>query len=221
MGQIRTLPEFPRLQLLWWALLNQAFIALESALERGTGRRARLLRCALNLACFLHHARSVFPFTFLKRFETLPASGPLDSGDSLRLLIYNVQMTNRNTGSLLRMVARENPDIILLNEPDHWWAGQLAGLEKTYEWRVKVPQENTYGMVLYSRLPLSRTRVDRRREPDVPSIHAVVELPSGTRIRLYAVHPRPPAEEDTEERDAELDEVARTFRRPGPLDHSR
>lgn len=199
--------EFPRLQLAWWGLLNQAWLALPPR-----PGRARLAWSGLNAACFLHHAGRVLPFTFLKRPETPRAPDSPRSGDSVRMLIYNVLMTNRNAGALLRMVAREAPDIILLNEPDPWWAGRLAGLGKSHGWRVEVPQANTYGMLLYSRLPLSRVRVDRRREPDVPSIHAVVELPSGATIRLFAVHPRPPAEEDTEERDAELDEVAREIR---------
>ncbi|MDQ3001662.1 MAG: endonuclease/exonuclease/phosphatase family protein [Fibrobacterota bacterium] len=200
--------EFPRLQLAAWGVLNLAFAAV------GRGRpKSRIAWSLLNAACILHHARNIYPFTFLKGVETPSTPVPADSGDTVKLLIYNVLMTNRNVAELIRMVEKEDPDLILLNEPDHWWIDQLAVLESSHAWQVKVPQENTYGIALYSRLPLSRTRVDRRREEDVPSIHAVVELPSGKSIRILAVHPKPPAEEDTEERDAELDEVAKEIRK--------
>jgi endonuclease/exonuclease/phosphatase (EEP) superfamily protein YafD len=199
--------EFPRLQLAVWGLMNQVWLAFAPG-----PRRTRLALSLVNSASFLHHARSVFPFTFLKGVETPPSPVPAKAGDTVKLLVYNVLMTNRNVDGLLRMVEREDPDLILLNEPDHWWIDQLAPIEASHAWQVKVPQENTYGMALYSRLPLSGTRVDRRRELDVPSIHAIAELPSGRPIRFLAVHPRPPAEEDTDQRDAELDEVAKEIR---------
>lgn len=199
--------EFPRLQLVYWGLLNMLLAAIIPG-----RRRPRLLFSLLNGACLLHQFRSVFPFTFLQRVETPAASAHANPDDNITILVYNVLMTNRNTEELLLMAKRENPDLILLNEPDHWWADQIAELEQTHPWQVKVPQENTYGMLVYSRLPLSDARVERRREEDIPSIHAIVELPSGRKFRFLAVHPRPPAEEDTEERDAELDEVAREIK---------
>jgi endonuclease/exonuclease/phosphatase (EEP) superfamily protein YafD len=62
-------------------------------------------------------------------------------------------------------------------------------------------------MLLYSRLPLEDVEVDHLVQPDIPSIQARVRLPSGRRVWLNCVHPRPPAPGESDEslpRDAEL-----------------
>ncbi|MEO5567280.1 MAG: endonuclease/exonuclease/phosphatase family protein, partial [Gemmatimonadaceae bacterium] len=69
------------------------------------------------------------------------------------------------------------------------------------------PLSNTYGMLLYSRLPLSGTSIDFLIEPDIPSIQAHVQLRNGEFVWLNCVHPRPPApgeNDESQERDAEL-----------------
>jgi endonuclease/exonuclease/phosphatase (EEP) superfamily protein YafD len=68
-------------------------------------------------------------------------------------------------------------------------------------------------MHLYSRLPLSECHTEFLVEPDVPSMHALVHLRSGDRIRVHLLHPTPPVptENDTSsERDAELLIVAKS-----------
>ena len=74
-----------------------------------------------------------------------------------------------------------------------WWDGALKPLAKTHPHCVLQPQENTYGMLLYSRLPLIDPQVSFLVEDDVPSIHTRVRLRSGCEVRLHCLHPRPPA----------------------------
>src|SRR5690606_32305981 len=82
------------------------------------------------------------------------------------------------------------------------------------------PQDNTYGMHLYSKRPLHDVEVKFLVDQEVPSIHGWVELPSGRRVRIHAVHPTPPAPTEnpsSEERDAELLLVARAVEKePAP-----
>jgi endonuclease/exonuclease/phosphatase (EEP) superfamily protein YafD len=83
----------------------------------------------------------------------------------------------------------------------------LSALEPQFRYRVAVPLSNTYGMHLYSKLPLTGSEVRYLIEPDIPSIRSRVQLPSGEWIQLYVVHPRPPVPteaKDTKERDAEI-----------------
>lgn len=202
--------DFPRLQLAALCLLNLVLIGLGMDRSRSRGRWA-----LLQGACLLYQAWKLHPFTLLKPVESKPASpGPAPS-ESFSLLTSNVRMSNRKSGKLLDLIGNVNPDLILLVEPDSWWEGQLRCLDRQYPWQVKVPQDNTYGMILLSRLPLRQTRVDRRLHPDIPSIQADVDLPSGETFRFYGVHPRPPAEEDTEDRDAELYLVGSELRGSG------
>ena len=77
-----------------------------------------------------------------------------------------------------------------------------------------MPLDNTYGMVLYSRLPLQAPEVEYLVEDDVPSIHADVLL-DGRRVALRFIHPTPPVPTeslDSTERDAELMLVGREVR---------
>ncbi|HEX5726230.1 MAG TPA: endonuclease/exonuclease/phosphatase family protein, partial [Longimicrobiaceae bacterium] len=84
---------------------------------------------------------------------------------------------------------------------------QLRVLERERPHTVLRPQDNTYGMVLFSRLELVEPRVEFLVEDDVPSFHLRVRLPFGREVELHCLHPRPPAPGEnprSTERDAEL-----------------
>jgi endonuclease/exonuclease/phosphatase (EEP) superfamily protein YafD len=130
----------------------------------------------------------------------------------IRLLICNVYIENRKVEKLLKLIDKMNPDIVVLAEPDDWWAKEVADLEKKYPHTVLCPLDNAYGMLLYSRLKLIEPELKFLIEDDIPSIHTGVELPSGDIVRLYCLHPRPPAPQESlrsTERDAELLMVGR------------
>ena len=83
----------------------------------------------------------------------------------------------------------------------------LGDLERTHPHVLKRPLSNTYGMLLYSRLPLEEPRIRTLVQDDVPSIDTGVRLPSGEVVRLRGLHPRPPVpceDKRSAERDAEL-----------------
>ncbi len=136
----------------------------------------------------------------------------------MTLLIANVLESNRDYGGLLREAARTRPDLILALETDEGWRRALAPLERDYPHVVAQAQDNTYGLMLYSRLPLERTQVRFLLEDDVPSIRTGVVLPSGERFTFHGVHPRPPHPgHSSAPRDAELVLVAREVdREDGP-----
>jgi len=126
-------------------------------------------------------------------------------------------MKNRDAAALLAILREQDPDIILLAEPNVWWIEQCRPLEKSHPFTMLQPQSNTYGLALYSRFELVAPEVLFRVEPGVPSIRAGVRLPGGAVVELHAVHPRPPgivppgADERNSSgpRDAELLLVAR------------
>jgi endonuclease/exonuclease/phosphatase (EEP) superfamily protein YafD len=122
-------------------------------------------------------------------------------------------MYNRGVSLYKKLIDEHSPDIILLAEPDEWWEEQLRPIRLQYPHSVLVPQTNTYGMLLYSKLPLSDTRIEYRVEPDVPSICSKVTLRTGDRFDLMCLHPRPPHPgNDTDSRDAELVLVAKQIK---------
>ncbi|HUR57362.1 MAG TPA: endonuclease/exonuclease/phosphatase family protein, partial [Opitutaceae bacterium] len=102
-----------------------------------------------------------------------------------------------------------------------WWERHLDSLQPEYPHAIKRPLDNSYGMHVYSRLPLEEARVEFLVERDIPSMHATLVLRSGQRVRAHFLHPTPPSPTEnprSTERDAELIIVAkRVAEERGPV----
>lgn len=148
----------------------------------------------------------IFPFTVLSSKQVLDANEHKEE-QGISMMISNVFEDNTNSEGCLAEVEKANPDLLLLLETNQRWDQETRSLERKYPYHVRVPMENTYGMLLYSKLPLSDTKVKFLVEEDIPSIHTQVTLKNGMKVQLFAVHPTPPVpNENTRatERDKEL-----------------
>ena len=131
---------------------------------------------------------------------------------SFRLAISNVLQENEERERWLSVVTSADPDVVVALEVDAAWKEALAPLRKTHPHVVEQVQDNYYGMALLSRLPIRSHEVRHVVEADVPSIRAELELASGDRFVLYALHPKPPEpirNQDSAPRDAELVKMAK------------
>lgn len=120
-------------------------------------------------------------------------------------------MSNRNHERFLSIVREADPDILLMIEPDSRWETAAESLKDKYPYFIAQPLDNTFGMILYSRLPIERPRLRHLIAKGVPSITAIVSA-DGHKFILYCVHPKPPLPEyveNTNERDAEMLLIAR------------
>jgi endonuclease/exonuclease/phosphatase (EEP) superfamily protein YafD len=208
--------DFPRLQIVILIVLVGAALALTSR-PSGAADIALLVALAASAGWQVWMMR---PYLRLAPVQVQKARRP-EPDSTLRLLTANVLMTNRDATRLLAIVRDADPDVILAVETDGWWQQQLAALEQTHPHTVLQPQDNTYGMLMYSRLPLRDAQVKFLVQPDIPSIHARVVLPSGVEVTLHGLHPRPPFPTEDEvatERDAELLLVGQWIKahEPGP-----
>ena len=161
---------------------------------------------AVLAAAMVYQGHMMYPYTPLARKQVEP-SRAAGTESMLSLLFANVFMDNRNAGRLRSIISEADPDIILTVETDGWWKSALEPFEKTHPHTVLRPQDNTYGMTLYSRLELIDPEVKFLVQDDIPSIHARVKLRSGVEVELRCLHPRPPfptEDEKSTERDAEL-----------------
>lgn len=194
--------EFPRLQFACLAFVVGCTTVL--FVESGAWYWVALLASSITLIIQTYY---ILPWTRLWPTQVVAAKDP-EPERTITLLIANVLMPNRETKVLFDMITRYQPDIVLTLESDQWWQKQLDPLlAEKWPHSVKVPLDNLYGMHLYSRLALEKTSVEWLIQDDIPSIHTHVVLESGESIRLYAVHPRPPAPGESEKslwRDAEL-----------------
>ena len=179
--------DFPRVQTL--LVLIAGLFLLAGLTRRWTlGPWALLLGLAVTLGFQMYY---VMPYTQLVG-PAVPAATAASAAGTVRLLQANVLMKNRDSTDLLRIIRQANPDIVLLEETDAWWAQATQTLAQAYPYSLKRPLPNTYGMLLYSKYPLYDTTVRYLQHPRVPSFHALVELPNTRTFWLHAVHPVPP-----------------------------
>jgi endonuclease/exonuclease/phosphatase (EEP) superfamily protein YafD len=85
-----------------------------------------------------------------------------------------------------------DPDLVFLVETDEVWADGVKELDGRYPYTIKQPLDNTYGLLFYSRLPVRNDRLLFRVDPEVPSVELEVQLPSGTWVKVFGLHPKPP-----------------------------
>ncbi|MCO4755335.1 MAG: endonuclease/exonuclease/phosphatase family protein, partial [Bacteriovoracaceae bacterium] len=136
-----------------------------------------------------------------------------DPDRRVTILTSNVLTPNRNSDALIKLVRSYTPDVLVTLETDQWWEDKLNVLESDMPYSVKCPLGNLYGMHVFSRLPLDEKEISYLVEKDVPSIHVLVNLRSGDKVRMHFLHPAPPSPSEnpeSTERDAELVIVGRS-----------
>lgn len=164
---------------------------------------------AVSVAAFAWQVWLIFPYTPLATEQMVAASG-CEPERRVRFLLANVRQDNRDAAPLLALAEQTDPDVILLTEIDRWWEENLADLKVSHAGTILEPLSNTYGIGLYSRLPLQDPEVRYLVEDDIPSIRTTIALRDGTAFVMWGVHPAPPRPgDDTDERDAELLLVAK------------
>ncbi len=191
--------DFPRIQVAVLLLAVIAAVPLVLPL-----RDARTLAFVTALAAALAwQILAIRPYTPLHEPEA-KVLGDCEAESRVSLLVANVLIENSDASPLLALVDRVSPDLVLLVETNHRWDRQLEPLKRAYPQVMSHPQEDSYGIHLFSRYDLVRPEVRFLVDDDIPSIKTGLNLPSGALINLYVVHPKPPPLEDTERRDAEL-----------------
>ena len=120
------------------------------------------------------------------------AASPTRPITRLRVLVINVWIKNRQGERLRQLVQTVKPDVLLALEPDDWWQQALRPLQPDYPYRVERPRADAYGLLLYSRFPLTDTQVLDLLQPGVPSVRTRLRLPDGQDVIFFGVHPTPP-----------------------------
>ncbi|MFC3559225.1 endonuclease/exonuclease/phosphatase family protein [Pedobacter jamesrossensis] len=194
--------EYPRLQKL---VLNAVvlLVVLVFYFPSTNAEFAIALALLLNLSYLTY---LIFPFTIFGKKQIISSKKPHEL-DNLKVLIANVYQDNRKSGDYHKLIKECNPDVILMVETNKWWQEQMDSIGNQYPYQLKVPLENTYGMLLYSRLKLNEGTVKFLVEDDIPSIETFVILPSGQKIKLFCLHPQPPVPQEnprSTERDMEI-----------------
>lgn len=192
--------DFPRMQIAVLTFLASvlAFIYLDFKWK------FKLPLLLILSVALVYQIQFVVVYTPLFKTQAKDSDKPI-AENSFTLLVANVRMDNEDKESFHARVKKYAPDILLVTEPDHGWAASISKLGGDFPYSVKYPMDNTYGMILLSKLPLTESTVNFLVKDDIPSIFTKITLPSGIKIDFYGVHPEPPMPgADTYERDTEL-----------------
>lgn len=165
---------------------------------------------AILLACFTFQFIKIYPYTPIAPEEMGDSSS--NAQEKIKLLAVNVLQENEKKEEMVEEINRLNPDIFVLTETNASWQRAIhKNFNNSYAYKVEIPLENTYGMLLYSKFELLNPEVKFLVDDSIPSIHSQMKLPQGDIIQLYAIHPTPPMPQHnpkSTDRDAEMMKIA-------------
>lgn len=195
-------PEFMKIQLLFLQLLliGFGFWILE---ETTLFWAVTLIQTALAI----YHLLILIKYTSLYKSN----AESFGSQNKISIISSNVYQFNKKFHLFHKLINNYRPDIFITMESHSDWERANNVLEKDYPFHVKVTLENTYGMHLYSKIPIESSKVHFFVADDLPSIEA--HFGSGNkRFCVFAVHPPPPSpteETTSKERDGDLLSIAK------------
>jgi len=127
---------------------------------------------------------------------------------SIRILHANVLSSNNQHSLLLDLIAKEQPDLVMLQEINSDWLEALDSLASDYPFSCISSREDNFGMAVYSRLPLLDAAVRQFGSAPVPSMFFQIEF-DNTLIDVIASHPMPPSSAAAQSsRDEQITEIA-------------
>lgn len=200
--------DFPRLQ----EVVALLILAVPLVLYFRRFRKMAGLALILIVSALSYHAFILLPY-----FHSEPNSSVADcqSESVISVMIANVKMSNDPDGRLVDMVREVRPDLLLAMETNAKWNGALATLEETMPHTVSHVSDSSFGIHLFSRLPLDSPEIRFLAGQDTAQVVTGVTLASGEIVDFLGVHPRPPLpsnDNTTISRDAVLYKAALLLR---------
>ncbi len=129
---------------------------------------------------------SIVPFYFSSE-KSIPAFDQ----HKLRFLLSNVLTSNARKGSLIDLIKKENPDVIVLLEIDEEWAKRLNVLGDSYAENFYKLRNDNFGIGIISKYPFVNPSIQEWGSTGIPSIEVKLRIDSEI-LNVIATHPPPP-----------------------------
>lgn len=119
----------------------------------------------------------------------LPATQPSPGPQTIKLMSFNVFAAGHDHQVVLQRIEEEDPDLVAIVEYDHRWSVGLAPLEDRFEYHFLQPRWHGFGVAIFSKYPLSESRVYQliKETTDTPMLVTKVQLGSQV-LRVASVH---------------------------------
>ncbi len=134
--------------------------------------------------------------TELRSAQAEARSGTRDSGDAVRVVFANILKSNHDVGRLVAWIRDNDADVVVATEvlPRH--VERMAGPMAGYPFRKLEPRGHPFGMVVYSRHPISDETVTglagiTGTAPGPVMVTVGVDTPAGT-LHIAGLHLFPP-----------------------------
>ncbi|PZE17952.1 endonuclease/exonuclease/phosphatase family protein [Putridiphycobacter roseus] len=130
----------------------------------------------------------------------------------IKLISVNVLQKNKNYKSLIQLVEKVKPAILLTMETNETWEQEMHEIEEKYAYNFKIPKENRYGMHFYSNLKIIACKVHYFISDERPAIEVKLADKNQNEFIFYGVHPPPPSPTEkptAKQKDAELMQVGK------------
>jgi endonuclease/exonuclease/phosphatase (EEP) superfamily protein YafD len=198
-GMVRSF-DFGRLQ-----AISVSVLVILAAIIAGLNSTLLIAALFMAAAALLIQLVFVMRFTPLWPVQTRGFDGDSQNTPTVSVLACNIKQGNQDYQRVIDLVRQRKPDIAVFMETDENWANALRPCLSEFHETIEQPQEDSYGMIFASRLPIREGQVRFLLNEEVPSISCIVELPGGHGVRVIALHPEPPLpNRDTLGRDAEI-----------------
>lgn len=174
-----------------------------------TGRRRKTGAAFLGFACV---NLAVVLLAVAGRTRAMPEGAPV-----VRAMLINVNTRFGDPVRVGQAIRDADPDLLVLEEISDSWMKDLAWLTNAYPHFLAHPQEDNFGIGLFSKRPIAQARIIFMGSADVPSILATVEM-GPTHLAVLATHPLPPGgAEYSRMRNEQLGRIPGMVRPAAPL----
>lgn len=193
--------DYPRFQIFGITLA----VTVAAGFLLDPNRWENIVCLGLFATTLLYLAWIVYPYTFFSK-KMVASEKANSKAPKLKLLTINVYQYNRDFQKTLDLIERTQPDIVFLLETDKDWQQAIQKIKKEYPYSIEIPKDNTYGMLFYSKFPVTKQEIHYIIDDEIPSIIVDIEV-AGRVLRLYGIHPTPPVPREnpeSTERDAEI-----------------
>lgn len=158
----------------------------------------------------------LLPFVAMNLTPILPYYAPFASqptaetslGSPIKILNINVNLFNTRYTQTARYIVEKNPDILVIEEFTSTWNRALAPTLQAYPYRQIATRDDSFGLGLFSKLPLENPTVLLLGKSGFPSIVSGLTI-AGQPTSIVATHPYPPfTDVNFQSRNAQLMAIA-------------
>lgn len=138
-------------------------------------------------------------------------------GPPLSLLSFNVLSENRDYQAVRQLVVREDPDVLFLTEINSLWRDEMRSLLARYPYTATRTSEDNFGMLLYSKFPITQREFIIDSTIRAPLLVARLAW-DDQELTFFGLHPQTPiSAQGARSRNATFALVARLSQERSPL----